>query len=362
MITEMMDFGSAQKYLDQYISYEIVRDFDYEKDFGLKRVSNFLDQWVPNWSTLKVIHVGGSKGKGTVSKMVSDYLVKEGKCVGLFLSPHVVSVCERISVDGEMISRENFAAVVSDFAEFVGDSCELSWFEIFFVLAMKVFVEKGCEFAVLEVGLGGRLDATNVVKPIVTAITSVEMEHADILGDTLEKIFEEKWGIKKSGVPMICEENLRKFVGEREAEFAEGNEGVARAVLGKLGFEARDLVGNFKMVGRFDVRELEGKTVVFDIAHTVKSLERLLVSLEERFIDEKKVFLVGKLNDKGDFVKVFEGKEVRFVGGFSERAMEGEDYSVVFEEVLANIKKDQIIVVTGSSYLVGAIIRRFLPS
>lgn len=387
-----MDFESAQKYLEYFVSYEKVRDFGYdEKAFDLERLRIFLREYGVDLASFKYFHVGGSKGKGSVCKIVHDYILEacakasepalSGK-VGLFMSPHVVSICERIVVDGEMISEEQFAALVAELRDFLekrGDLRDLkpTWFEILFVLALKYFADVGCEYVILEVGMGGRLDATNVVMPLVSVLTSLELEHQDVLGDSLEKIFAEKWGIKKTGVPMVVNEGMREFVENKlnnndcdlaEVFFASDNESAAKLALLKAGFVIdeelwRSVLRNFKLIGRYDLRVVDGKSVMFDIAHTVKSIERLIERLNVDFSEREKVFVWGVLKDKDveGIRKLFEdagrvGARVVFVGGFSERALSGEDYKEAFSRELRDLKKDQLMVVTGSSYLVGKIL------
>lgn len=392
-----MDFESAQKYLENFVSYEKVRGFGYdEKAFDLERLRIFLREYCVDFGSFKYFHVGGSKGKGSVCRLIHDYVL--GACetvpgpalsgkVGLFMSPHVVSVCERIVVDGEMISEAQFAALVAELRGFLerrGDlrDVKLTWFEIMFVLALKYFAEKGCEYVVLEVGMGGRLDATNIVTPLVSVLTSLELEHQDVLGDSLEKIFAEKWGIKKAGVPMVVNGDTRFFVENKlnndatsvvpadddEVFFAAGNENIAKLALMKAGFVIdeeswRSVLRNFKLIGRYDLKMIDGKSVMFDIAHTVKSVERLIERLNVDFPEREKVFVWGVLRDKDveGMRKVFEnagrvGARGIFVGGFSERALSGENYKDAFSRELRDLKKDQLMVVTGSSYLVGKIL------
>ncbi|MBI4234850.1 hypothetical protein HY604_00965 [Candidatus Peregrinibacteria bacterium] len=379
-----MDFESAQRYLEKFVSYEKAWDFKYnEKAFDLERVRIFLREFGVDFGRFKYFHVGGSKGKGSVCKMIHDYIFRSccetRTAVGLFLSPHVVSVCERIVVDGEMILEGEFALLVEELRSFLESAdasvraLKLTWFEIMFVLALKYFAEKKCEYVVLEVGMGGRLDVTNIVTPLVSVLTSLELEHVNVLGDNLSSIFAEKWGIKKSGVPIVLNEEMRFFAesasgfSTAEVFFARNNEEVAKLALIKAGFAIDEnlwsfVVKNFKFIGRYDLREIEGKFVLFDIAHTVKSAERLVLRLSKEFPDKEKTFVLGVLKDKNidGMRKIFEALgRVVFVGGFSERALSGENYREAFSREFEKLKKEQILVVTGSSYLVGKILGNF---
>lgn len=163
----------------------------------------------------KIIHVAGTNGKGSVCMMVNNILCSAGKSVGLFTSPHLVDMRERIRVNSILISKEDFLEAFNTVYEAVQKMKEdgydhPTFFEYIFAVAMVAFKNSDTEYVILETGLGGRLDATNVVeKPIVTAITSIGMDHVEYLGDTVGKIALEKAGIIKKNVPLI-------FVSEDE--------------------------------------------------------------------------------------------------------------------------------------------------
>ena len=158
--------------------------------------------WHPH-RDFRIIHVAGTNGKGSVSSMLASVLMGMGHRVGLYTSPHLVDFRERIKVNGEMITQE----AVLDFLErtegFVAEN-DPSFFEITTAMAFDYFA--GCEvdYAVVECGLGGRLDSTNIVTPVLSVITSIGLDHTDILGDTEEKIAYEKGGIIKPGVPVVA--------------------------------------------------------------------------------------------------------------------------------------------------------------
>ncbi len=168
---------------------------------------------------MKVIHVAGTNGKGSVCAFLSTMLVKAGKQTGLFTSPHLVKINERFQINNEPVGDEDFLAAYRKVQAAV-DAMQKdgfahpTYFELLFALAMVLFSEKQMEYVVLETGLGGRLDATNMVeKPIATVITSISLDHTEILGDTIEQIAFEKAGIIKPHVPVIydgrCEQAER---------------------------------------------------------------------------------------------------------------------------------------------------------
>lgn len=160
-----------------------------------------------------VIHVAGSNGKGSVCAFLNSVLTESGLHTGLFTSPHLVEIRERFRLDGECCSREQFLEAerqVKSAAQKLleGGKPHPTFFEYVFGIGLLVFARAGVDCAVLETGLGGRLDATNAVKkPLLTVITSISLEHTEILGDTIEKIAAEKAGIIKVGVPVIFDGN-----------------------------------------------------------------------------------------------------------------------------------------------------------
>lgn len=158
--------------------------------------------------SVPAVHVAGTNGKGSVCKMLSLIFNEAGKKTGLFISPHLEKINERISVNGEDISDEDFLYTFQIVEEAVKKNQKSgnphpSFFEFLFIMAAVYFKNKGCEETIYETGLGGRLDATNVLAPQVSVITSIGMDHMQYLGDTIEKIAYEKAGIIKSGVPVV---------------------------------------------------------------------------------------------------------------------------------------------------------------
>lgn len=158
-------------------------------------------------NSFRSIHVGGSNGKGSTSAMIASILGATGAKVGLFTSPHLEDFRERVRVNGEYIPEEDVARLLSGikplFEEMLEQSMPLRFFDIVTAMAFQYFREMGVEYAVLEVGLGGRLDATNVVDPLVSVITNIGYEHTNILGETLVEIAGEKAGIIKPGRVLV---------------------------------------------------------------------------------------------------------------------------------------------------------------
>jgi len=173
--------------------------------WGLERTERALAALGDPHRGYACLHVGGTNGKGSVTCTLASVLHRAGHRTGAYTSPHLCSFRERIMIDGRPLSER---ALLS-YAEEVGPvvvGCGLTFFEAVTVLALHVFAREGVGMAVLEVGLGGRLDATNVVRPEVAAVTNVARDHAEFLGDTLEEIAAEKGGIIKPDVPFVTAE------------------------------------------------------------------------------------------------------------------------------------------------------------
>ena len=148
------------------------------------------------------IHVAGTNGKGSVCHMLAAILQKSGYRVGLYTSPHLIDFRERIRINGQPIGEQWVIDFVNRHKELMA-TVEPSFFEITVAMAFQAFADEEVDIAIIETGLGGRLDSTNVIKPILSVITNIDYDHVDILGDTLAKIAEEKAGIIKEGVPVV---------------------------------------------------------------------------------------------------------------------------------------------------------------
>lgn len=177
---------------------------------GLERVSDFCRKIGNPQRSYFVIHIAGTNGKGSVSNMLASVLQQAGYQVGLYTSPHLIDFRERIRINGEMISKQKVVNFVSKYRKEM-EVLDLSFFEMTTALAFDYFAQNDVEVAVIETGLGGRLDATNIVIPAVSVITNVGLEHTDLLGDSLPKIAREKGGIIKKSIPVIMGEKSSAY-------------------------------------------------------------------------------------------------------------------------------------------------------
>jgi dihydrofolate synthase/folylpolyglutamate synthase len=204
---QLRSLTDAERYLDSFLNLERRATFDYER-LGLARVRALLQAAGHPERGLPCIHIAGSKGKGSVARMAEALLVAAGRRVGTFTSPHLESWRERFRVDGEEVSVDALLSALRALvpgAERLRGDPELrpSFFDVTTVLALSIFRAAKVDAAVVEVGLGGRLDSTNSVEPRVSVLTTIQLEHTDKLGNTLEAIAREKAGILRPGVPAI---------------------------------------------------------------------------------------------------------------------------------------------------------------
>lgn len=205
-----MDYGQAETFLNTFIDYEKIPGISFASaDYSLAHVEELLHRLDDPHLAARTVHIAGTKGKGSIAAMVAEVLTCSGYTTGLYTSPHLHSLMERIRVDGEPISRDEFAGLVTEvkpyFEAMTQDPLfrQLTFFEALTVLAFCYFRKRKTDFDVLEVGLGGRLDATNVVAPEACVISPISLEHTQVLGDTLEKIAYEKAGIIKPGSVVV---------------------------------------------------------------------------------------------------------------------------------------------------------------
>jgi dihydrofolate synthase/folylpolyglutamate synthase len=204
--TARMDYAGALRFLDAHTNVETMRPSRVEPDtFRLDRMRALLTNLGEPHAQFRAVHVAGSKGKGSVCEMLASCLGSCGYTAGLYTSPHLVDIRERVRIAGHMIGEQAFASCMRRVAEAVEAvkpaHGPATFFEILTALAFLHFAEQAVDIAIIEVGLGGRLDSTNTLTPELCAITEIALEHTQLLGDTHEKIAREKAGIMKPGVP-----------------------------------------------------------------------------------------------------------------------------------------------------------------
>ncbi len=190
----MMDYQQAWDYLDRLQFFKI--------KLGLESMERFLGRLGDPQRRLRFIHVAGTNGKGSVASALLAVLSRAGYRVGIYTSPHLSCVRERFRINGEYIDQQEFARHATAIYEVLAGE-QITYFEFTTALAMLWFAHREVDVVILEVGLGGRLDATNVITPLVGVITNVSLDHQAYLGDTLAEVAAEKAGIIKPGVPLV---------------------------------------------------------------------------------------------------------------------------------------------------------------
>ena len=193
------------------IDYEKISKYSYDSDsFNLERMKKLMEAAGNPHCSFDTVHVAGTKGKGSTSNMISSILSEAGLKIGLFTSPHLVNLEERIRINGEEISRHDLCKITDSLRPYIEEEREKdmalspTYFETLTAIALVYFAKEDVDIAVMEVGLGGRLDSTNIITPLVSVITSIGYDHTDKLGSTLKQIAGEKAGIIKKYVPVVC--------------------------------------------------------------------------------------------------------------------------------------------------------------
>jgi dihydrofolate synthase/folylpolyglutamate synthase len=354
-----LNYTEAEEYLNSFVNYEQIPGISYaQPGYSLSHVEELLNRMGNPHLAAKTIHTSGTKGKGSVAAMIAQVLSGSGYKAGLYISPHFQTIRERISVDGNLIPEADFAAGMAEVKPFVESMKQdaafrqLTYFEALTALAFVYFRKKQVDFQVLEVGLGGRLDATNVVSPIVCIITPISLDHTQILGNTLKEIAREKAGIIKPGcwvvvspqpeevatlINHICHERKAKAVqvgreitwrktggdlshqslavkgrvndyhlhipllGDYQLENAAAAVAVLE-ILASTGFaiSVTDVARGLARVhwpGRFQILQ-QNPTVLVDGAHNVSSMRGLMSNIRAYFGPKRTLLVFGTSTDK----------------------------------------------------------------
>lgn len=211
---------------------------------GLQNITKLCEFFGNPQDKIKTVHIGGTNGKGSTSNMLASVLQDAGYKVGLYNSPHLVDFTERIKINGINADKEFVYDFIQKLKNLPNDILP-SFFEFTTIMAFEYFYQKKVDFAIIEVGLGGRLDSTNIIKPLVSAITNVALDHMNILGDTVEKIAVEKAGIIKENTPVINGDENESVKGIIRLKAEETNSDFVDATEIKTNLQS-DLQGNYQ--------------------------------------------------------------------------------------------------------------------
>ena len=356
----------------------------------------------------KSIHVGGTNGKGSTSHMIASILQETGYKVGLYTSPHLKSFTERIRINGNEVPEDYVVSFISKHKNFL-EKQGLSFFEMTVGLAFDYFSNEQVDIAVIEVGLGGRLDSTNIVSPEVSVITNIGWDHMDMLGDTLPKIAFEKAGIIKSNTPVVIGEHqdeveavfLEKaeacnsaitFASDSQVEYQTDLLGAyqqknaktaAEAIQKLVGFDVGEdhiinglqkVVLNTNLKGRWQVLRNEPQ-VICDTAHNKEGLEMVMNQLQNEVLDNLHIVL-GVVSDKNldSILPLFPEKAKYYFckpdvpRGLASTVLQetanqfhlnGEVYPSVneaYRAALKNASKEDVIYIGGSTFVVAEVV------
>jgi dihydrofolate synthase/folylpolyglutamate synthase len=314
---------------------------------GLDNIKSFLKETGIPYDKLKMFHVAGSNGKGSTSAFLASILMEYNLKVGLYTSPHFVRFNERIKINSKEISDQHVASFIDKYEKLI-DQYKLTFFEVTTAMAFEYFVTNDVDYAVIETGLGGRLDATNVIKPLASVITSISLEHTNILGTSIEEITAEKAGIIKIGVPVFigklppnaveviekkCSESgselfkIVEYVNEKtnsfelytdelelddwttplKGDYQKYNAALAGLVISKILDESdsniiergiKDVVKNTGIQGRYEFYN-KHPDIIFDSAHNPEGIRNFLDEFKKDSKKySKKVLLFGAMRDK----------------------------------------------------------------
>lgn len=363
-------------------------------NLGLERIRAILELMGNPQKKIKCVHVAGTNGKGSVCAILSTILTEAGYKTGLFTSPHIFKYTERIQIDGKQIDEDVFAEKIFKIQELSEkNNIHLTEFEILTAVMFEYFAENNVDFAVIEVGLGGKYDSTNVIeKPLCSIITTIDLDHTERLGDTIEKIAEEKAGIIKPNCPVVLNASNKGFnvikshtvedqliiahefsLGEMSLKGFHQQENLALAVSSLL-----LLVPDIKIVtiqnaikkvvhhGRFEF--FADKKLLIDGAHNPNGISILRQNLDIYFKDYNLRFIFGCLKNK-DYPKMVdilfkEGDEIYFNHFNHANSATYEELSSVCKypskEYNGNLPEfDGITVVCGSLYMISEVMKDF---
>ncbi|MFA5108586.1 MAG: folylpolyglutamate synthase/dihydrofolate synthase family protein [Candidatus Micrarchaeia archaeon] len=302
---------------------------------GLERIRTLLFNLGNPQNDLKCILVGGTNGKGSCTSFLSDILIDSKYKTGSFFSPHIFSFRERIQINAKFISKSDFALLLDEVLS-ASKSLEQkpTFFETITAMAFLCFSKNKCDYAVLEVGMGGRLDATNICNPILSIIASISLEHTQHLGNTLEKIAFEKGGIMRKGSPVVCgadsfaQSELEKIAHEKGAIFYPINKkyldinirasGTFQKKNAALCATAASLlkISDEKIINALSHSSIRARwekissspDIIIDCAHNPRAAQELVFDLKKDFSAKEKssrILLFAAMKDK-DYTSVLE--------------------------------------------------------
>jgi len=378
---------------------------------GLQRIKALLKKLGDPHKKIPVIHIAGTNGKGSVSIMMTNALLASGYKVGTYLSPHFVRYNERFLINGQEISNKEFENIFTMVLQEAAQIEDITEFEILTAIAFLYFSKAELDVVVMETGLGGRYDATNVARSILTIITPIAFDHEKILGSSIKEIAQEKAGIIKKGIPVVVadqDESAMQIIMDTVEYF----ENECRVVCSPLkqelkimgeyqGYNAALVYEGVMMLRKFQIyipdsflldgimkTEIPGRThlvssepvTIVDVAHNPHGIKNLVATIEKNYPYHKKVYILGMLKRKDALKAVNIVKKsadtLITVGVNNKEAYSADDLlKIAASQGVPNVikkrnvaaaykfarkkQKDKIIVIAGSFYLAGEFYKKF---
>ncbi|QBO57695.1 bifunctional folylpolyglutamate synthase/dihydrofolate synthase [Chryseobacterium salivictor] len=380
---------------------------------GLENITKLCNLFGNPQETLKMIHIGGTNGKGSTSNMLASVLQEAGYKVGLYNSPHLIDFTERIKINGENCDKEFVYQFIQKLRN-LPQEITPSFFEFTTVMAFEYFYRKKVDYAIIEVGLGGRLDSTNIITPMISAITNVALDHQDLLGNTIEEIAFEKAGIVKPDIPVVSgaensvvkniientaiEKNAQfidatlisnNFKSDLKGNYQQKNIKVVLALikeLKNLGLDISDkntqngllnVYKNTNFIGRWFEFSTD-PLIICDTAHNRAGLEQVFEQLNS--IPKFKHIILGFVSEKNinEVLQILpEHSTFYFAKPTNNRGRHPEDYEDLLKKSKINykifttvqeaylfakqeVKKEEMIFIGGSNFVVGEFLEKNL--
>ena len=366
---------------------------------GLENINKFINKLNLSNNQLKFIHVAGTNGKGSTCSYISSILQESKFKVGIFSSPHYYDYRERIKINNHKIEKGYIISFVKEYKTLV-EELELSFFEFSFGLCLSYFSQKKIDYAIIEVGLGGRLDATNIIEPLISVITNISFDHTEILGNTLEQIAYEKGGIIKEKSQLIVGERNKitdqifiNICKDKSSEIIFVPDITDNIIYSEIDFLNKNIKTSIETCRAININTLNDKTikkgidnvnlntgmfgrwslieanpmVIFDSAHNESGFESIAHQISKTSFNQIYIllsFVKGK-NIKQLISKLPEESKIYFTSLKNRRAMQfeeiklnlsknitfDEDPKMIFNKIKAEASKEDLILITGSNYI-----------
>ena len=353
--SSITNYTTGLKWLYEHVDHERLRLVKYnDETFSLDRMRQLLELMGNPHEQIKCVQIAGTKGKGSTCAMTASMLEACGYTVGLYTSPHLIDLRERITINGDMIGYADCADIFKQIAQVEKklDAGPPTFFEIMTAVAFKYYAEQAVDIAVLETGLGGRLDCTTVVTPLVTAITSISLDHTHLLGNTLGAIAREKAGIFKPGVPAITikqDDEVASTLEECADQTATPLEYIGKQVEFSYRFEAnKDLGPHTRVCINTDTSKFEHLPVPLKGEHQAHNCGLALAILDKlkrhgfHYDEQKLIAGLAKTQLHGRMEQVYERPRVIIDGAHNAASIQA-----LIKSLGAHIQYDSLVMVFG---------------